>query len=67
MSKLSKAVEKWLVLEFKFRHGKHMYTTRSQNDYVDAEDDIRKALTGSKDLVKAYNRLRREQKKRKKQ
>ena len=64
MSKLSKAVEQWLKADYTFRHGTFSYSTRRQNEYVDAEEELREALTGEKDIRRAYIKMRRKQKNR---
>lgn len=44
---LQKAVRRWVIAEWLFRHGPHCFGDRATEAYCDAEDGLRLALTGS--------------------
>lgn len=50
MGKLSKAIERWIRAEYEFRLGPQAYRDTPTKWYLEAEDTLRKALTGCKSL-----------------
>ncbi len=61
------AVKVWVRAEHRFRMSNDLtvrYSAKAQEDYVQAEEELREALTGETDLLRAYIKVRREDKKR---
>ena len=59
--KLQKAVEAWLRAEHEFRLGKNAFDRQSARHYIQAEDELREALTGRSDLRAARIQLKRKE------
>lgn len=51
--KLERAVEKWIKAEWAFRLGPHAYDTKPMHNLIEAEEQLRKAVTGQKGLNNA--------------
>ena len=56
---LRKAVAKWVRAEYEFRLGPQAYSNVTTDWYVDAENQLRIALTGKSDLKAAYMEMKR--------
>lgn len=53
LDKVIKAAERWIRCEFLFRYGGQAYSDKTQKWYMSAEEELRKVVTGSTDLVRA--------------
>lgn len=53
MSKLREAIEAWIRAEFLFRLGPFAYEDEPTKWYLEAEDRMRKAVSGEADLTEA--------------
>ena len=51
------AIKAWIRAEWEFRLGPRAYSEWAQDLFTGAEDNLRKALTGSATLVDAYSVL----------
>lgn len=63
---LKTAVKAWVRAEHRFRMSNDpnvRYSAKAQEDYVQAEEEMREALTGETDLLRAFIVIRREDKK----
>jgi hypothetical protein len=57
LENLIDAAEEWVKAEFTYRLGPNPYTTRKQTRLIEAEENLRKALTGKKYLRNAAKKL----------
>lgn len=55
---LKHAIKSWIRADYNFRFGPHCYSAREQTMLVKAEEELREALTGKTDIVKAAEKIK---------